>query len=96
MHGVFSILPWLFKSVILKCAEYALAYVLKHLPLVLVYKLAPVYIGQGETEETDHFRSVHGSFNKQGNLYMRLVLGGEKMNRCLYRPGRSSKCVLRS
>ena len=32
-------------------------------------------------QEADHFRSVDGSFQKQENLWMRLVLVGRKMNR---------------
>ena len=32
-------------------------------------------------QEADHFRSVDGSFQKQDNLWMRLVLVGRKMNR---------------
>lgn len=38
-------------------------------------KLASILGGQGETEEeADHFRLVDGSFNKQGNLPVNLVL----------------------
>lgn len=38
-------------------------------------KLAPMFGGQGETQETcSPSRMVGGSFNKQGNLHMRLIL----------------------
>ena len=45
-------------------------------------KLTSNHRGQGETEkkETD-FRLVSDRVKKQGNLYVRLVLGGHKMNR---------------
>lgn len=39
-------------------------------------------------KEADHFRLVGGSFNQQGNLHSRLVLGGCKMSRSLYWPTR--------
>lgn len=44
--------------------------------------MAPGHGGQGQTEERGRAsRSVGGSFNKQGNLLMRLVLGGCKVSR---------------
>lgn len=40
--------------------------------------------GQGETKEkADLSRLVGSKLNKQGNLHMRLVLGGNKMSRFL-------------
>lgn len=45
-------------------------------------KLAPYREGKEKLrQEADHFRSVDGSFQKQDNLWMRLVLVGRKMNR---------------
>ena len=45
-------------------------------------KLAPYRDGKEKLrQEADHFRSVDGSFQKQDNLWMRLVLVGRKMNR---------------
>ena len=45
--------------------------------------------GQGEAEERgSHSRLVGGSFNKQGNLLTRLVLGGHKTSRTPHLPAR--------
>jgi len=57
---------------------------------LLVWKLAPVHRGQGEIErkEADHPTLGGGSFNKQGKLHIRLVLGGRKMSRSLHLPTR--------
>ena len=41
--------------------------------------------------EADHFRWVDGSFNKQGNLHTRLILGGWKMSRSTHLPARILK-----
>ena len=38
-------------------------------------KLASIYGGKGETKEADHFKSVGGRLNEQGNFCKRLVLG---------------------
>ena len=47
-------------------------------------KLAPYREGKGKLrQEADHFRSVDGSFQKQENLWKRLLLGGREMNRYL-------------
>ena len=51
---------------------------------VLVCKQAPIH----RRKEADHSRLVDGRFNVQGNLLMRLVLGGSKMNRSLHPPAR--------
>ena len=37
-------------------------------------------------KEADHFRLVGGSFNKQRNFLMRLVLGSQMMRRSLNTP----------
>lgn len=42
-------------------------------------KLVPVHGGQGKTKEPS--RLVRSYFNKQGNLYMKLVLDGHGMSR---------------
>lgn len=42
-------------------------------------------------KEADHSRLLGGSFNKQGNLLMRLVLGGQKINRCSHSSTRKLK-----
>ena len=39
-------------------------------------------------KEAGHSRLVGGSFNVQGNLQMRLVLGGCKTNKSLYLPAK--------
>ena len=41
---------------------------------LLVHKIGPVCRGQGETKEADHSRLEGGSFNKTGNIHMRLIL----------------------
>ena len=41
---------------------------------MLVHKIGPVCRGQGETKEADHSRLEGGSFNKTGNIHMRLIL----------------------
>lgn len=57
---------------------------------LLVCKLSPVRRRQGEIErkEADHPALGGGSFNKQGKLHIRLVLGGCKMSRSLHLPTR--------
>lgn len=49
-------------------------------------KLAPICKGDRETEEAGHSRWVGDKFNKQANLYGRLVLGGCKMSRSPHPP----------
>lgn len=46
--------------------------------------------------KTRRSRLVSNRFNQQGNLYMRFVLGGHKMNRALHLPARLWKSFCRS
>ena len=49
---------------------------------MFIHKLAPMHEDKEKAKgETDHFRSVDGGFNKQGNLHRRLILGTFKMSR---------------
>ena len=45
-------------------------------------------------QEADHPRLVRGGFNKQGNLNMRLVLGGYKMSRSPHPLARTLKVYI--
>ena len=45
-------------------------------------------------KDAGHSRSGGSRFNKQGNLYMRLVLGGCKMSRSLHLPSRILRVYL--
>ena len=59
-------------------------------PLLLVCKLAPIHRGKGETEERGRpLQMGRRQVNMQGNLHMRLVLGGYKMSRFLHPPSES-------
>ena len=55
----------------------------------------PIHGGQGETEkETDHSRSSGGRIKKQGNLFMRQVLGSQKTHRAPHPPARILKVYI--
>ena len=57
-------------------------------------KLALIFKGREKLKkEAGHFRLVDGRFNKQRNLYMRLVLVGCKMSRSLYPPTKTMKFI---
>ena len=66
--------------------------------VVLVCKLTPTHAEGKERpkNEADHSGLVGGSFNKQGNLPVRLVLGDWKVNRSSQWPIRILKVYIES
>lgn len=49
---------------------------------MLIHKLAPIYVGQGETKKRGRPLQT-GRFNKEENLLMKRVLGHHNMSRSL-------------
>lgn len=64
---------------------------------ILICKLAPVRRGLEETEEeADHSRLIGSRFNMQGNLNIRLAVGGLKMSKSLHPPARILKVYIQT